>query len=151
MCGPSGTAGPGFFSGTQRGLSLAGCGAYTVEVVGGSFVATGDYNLGLECLVPPSSDAVALDCGSLVSGSITTASEVDLFTFSGAEGDVVALTITGSQMVARVFGPSGTAVTGFFSGTQQVLTLAESGTYTVEVVGSGFVATGDYSLGLECI
>ena len=149
--GPSGTAVTGFFSGTQTVLTLPESGTYVVEVVGGSFVATGDYNLGLECLVPPSSDAVALDCGSLVSGSITTASEVDLFTFSGAEGDVVALTITGSQMVARVFGPSGTAVTGFFSGTQQVLTLAESGTYTVEVVGSGFVATGDYSLGLECI
>jgi hypothetical protein len=76
---------------------------------------------------------------------------VDLFTFSGTEGEVVALTITGSQMAARVFGPSGTAVTGFITGTQTVLTLPESGTYTVEVVGGSFVATGDYNLGLECI
>jgi hypothetical protein len=49
-----------------------------------------------------------------------------------------------------LFSPSGDEIVGFFQG-QRVLTLPESGTYVVEVVSSGFVATGTYNLGLECI
>lgn len=92
-----------------------------------------------------------LTCGDLVSSSIVETGEVDIFSFSGNEGDDVALTITGSQVVAKVFGPSGTEITGFFGSTQTLLTLPESGTYVVEVVGRAFSATGGYNLGLECL
>ncbi|GJL53572.1 MAG: hypothetical protein NPIRA02_07040 [Nitrospirales bacterium] len=148
--GPSGSPIIGFFSRTQRVVTLPENGTYVIEVVGSSFVATGDYSLGLECLAPPSPDAVALSCGSLAPGNIAAASEADLFTFSGTAGQVVAVTITGTQMAAKVFGPSGSPIIGFFSRTQRVVTLPENGTYVIEVVGSSFVATGDYSLELEC-
>jgi hypothetical protein len=50
-----------------------------------------------------------------------------------------------------VFAPSGKLVVGFNANGQQQLTLAETGTYVVQVQAGNLVTTGTYSLGLQCL
>ena len=132
-------------------------GTYVVKVTASDLTNTGSYAIGLECIVPPSPDAVALSCGSRVDGTITAGAEADLFTFTGTAGEVVALLLsetvafTGNQApFATVFSPTGVEVTSFFPA-QREITLPESGTYVVKVTASDLTNTGSYAIGLECI
>ena len=149
-----------FDANSERVFTLPESGTYAIEVKANNLVSTGSYNLNLECLVPPSPDAVALGCGDLVSGSIDAAAEVDVFHFSGEAGDVVSITVadTGGEFVttgadARVFlfSPMGVQLGLFDADSGRVFTLPESGTYVIEVKANNLVSTGSYNLGIECI
>lgn len=143
----------------QRQITLTETGTYTVQVRASGLTATGGYNIGLECLVPLSPVPPSLACGDLASESFTAAGEVDFFTFSGTAGDVRFLTLvitqgfgnTGEHPRATLIGPSGTDVIAFNAGTQQQLTLPETGTYVLKVQSSGLGVAGSWNLGLECL
>src|SRR5439155_5251519 len=121
------------------------------------FVSTGSYSLGRECLVPTSPVDATLACGGLVSRPIEASGQVDQITFSGQANDRVTLTLTaagfpfGVTATATVFSPTAAAVVTFNANSQQQLTLAETGTYVVQVRASDFVSSGSYSLGRECL
>src|SRR4051794_38886385 len=99
-----------------------------------------------------------MSCGSLPQGSLIAA-QVDQYTFAGTANVVVTLTLPGAGVFpsgalirskANVFAPSGTLVVGFQANGQQQLTLAETGTYVVQVQANNFTSAGTYSLGLQC-
>src|SRR5437667_411842 len=78
-------------------------------------------------------------------------------TYREQNNDRVTLTLTaagfpfGVTATATVFSPTAAVVVTFNANIQQQLTLAETGTYVVQVRASDFVSTGSYSLGRECL
>jgi hypothetical protein len=156
---PSGTLVVGFNANGQQQLTLAETGTYVVQVQAGNLVTTGTYNLGLQCRSPVVQTSTAMSCGSLPHGSITAAAQVDQYTFAGTANSIVTLTLAdtggfpfGTTVAsANVFAPSGKLVVGFNANGQQQLTLAETGTYVVQVQAGNLVTTGTYSLGLQCL
>jgi uncharacterized protein (TIGR03437 family) len=98
-----------------------------------------------------------LSCGALVAGTISAAGEVDQFTFNGQANEKKMLTLAesgfpaGVSATATVFSPKAAVVVTFNANSQQQLTLAESGTYLIQVRASNFASTGSYSLGLQCL
>ena len=149
-----------FDADSEQVFTLPDSGTYTIEVRANNLVSTGSYNLNLECLVPPSPDAVALGCGDLVSGSIDAPAEVDVFHFSAEAGDVVSITVadtggdfltTGADARVFLFSPTGVQLGLFDADSEQVFTLPESGTYVIEVKANNLVSTGSYNLNLECL
>ena len=104
-----------------------------------------------------------MSCGDLLSASIDVAGEIDVFRFAGVTGDVIALTVVetsnwgvvsfdpgrnDARMTVRA--PSGTVVGTFDSNVQPELTLAETGTYIVQVNANNLVSVGSYNLSLTC-
>ena len=103
--------------------------------------------------------AVTLECGSLLSDTISVAGEVDQFTFSGQTGQVIDLTLVqtaGFDAIRNIFvrftliSPTNMQSGPFDANTQRSFTLLETGTYLVRVNASNLVSTGSYNLGLEC-
>jgi hypothetical protein len=99
---------------------------------------------------------VALSCGSLVSGYITQPGQTDPYTFQGQTNEILTLTLVdtggfaGGPAVVSLFAPSGQKLTSFAANSQQQISLSATGTYAIQVVGSGNTATGKYNLGLAC-
>ncbi len=120
---------------------------------------TGDYNLGLERLLPASPDTIPVAIGDIVQDSIEAAGATDLITFAGATDQVVLLALvetggfTGSPAPqATLFAPSGAQVAiPIEANTQQQFTLPETGTYVVRVRDNGLAAAGTYTLGVESL
>src|SRR5207244_2504463 len=104
-----------FLANSQRQLTLAESGTYTIQVNANNLVTTGNYNLGLECLRPRGLIDATLTCGGLVSEAISAPGEVDLVSFGGQANDIVLLTLVdtagwsalGSRAQATVIAPSG--------------------------------------------
>ncbi|MGE0642376.1 MAG: tandem-95 repeat protein [Nitrospira sp.] len=98
---------------------------------------------------------VALTRGVTATGTVSATGETDLYTFTGAAGDVVAITLAGTpntpfNAVASLFGPTGTLVQSNLVG-QQEFALATAGTYVLKVSDRNFIFTGDYGLEVEGI
>jgi hypothetical protein len=98
-----------------------------------------------------------LSCGDLVSGSIVKAGQTDHYTFKGQANEILTLTLVDTGGFASgpaavsLFAPSGQVLVNFLSANNQTqVTLPAAGTYAIQVVGSGFTATGQYNLGLDC-
>jgi hypothetical protein len=155
---PSGKLVVGFNANGQQQLTLAESGTYLVQVQSDDLASTGSYNFGLQCRSPVAQTSTAMSCGSLPQGKLVAA-QVDQYTFSGTAGAIVTLTLAdtagfdalfGVVAKANVFAPSGKLVVGFNANGQQQLTLAETGTYLVQVQSDDLASTGSYSLGLQC-
>ena len=107
------------------------------------------------------SASTSLACGDLLSGSIDALGEVDLFSFTGATGDLVDLTLVetsnwgGStgQVDARatVLSPTFVQVAQFDSNGQTLLELQETGSYVVRINANDLVGVGSYNLGFACL
>ena len=153
---PSGQAVTSFAANSQQQVSLAAAGVYVMQVVGSGFISTGQYNLGLTCRNPNSPVIAVLGCGALQPGSITAAGQVDQYTFQGQASEVVTLTLTdtggfgGGPAFVTLFAPSGQPVTSFPANGKQQITLSATGVYVEQVVGSSYISTGQYNLGLTC-
>ncbi|HLJ17180.1 MAG TPA: PKD domain-containing protein, partial [Bryobacteraceae bacterium] len=154
---PSGKPVVGFGANGQQQLTLAETGTYVVQVQANNLASTGTYNLGLVCRSPMVQPSTGMSCGSLPQGSITAAAQVNQYTFAGTANGIVTLTLAdtggfgfGIDAVANVFAPSGKPVVGFGANGQQQLTLAETGTYVVQVQANNLASSGTYSLGLVC-
>jgi hypothetical protein len=149
---------PRFDANAQHNYKLTETGTYVLRVNANDFVGAGSYSLSLECISPPSPDAVAIGYGSLVSGGIVAA-EVDLFTFTGTAGHFVTVTLAetagfgGFGQAPRVclIAPSNAIVDCFDANAQRNYALTETGTYVLRVNANDFVGAGSYSLGLEGI
>ena len=128
---PTGAEVTSAFGPTQREITLPESGTYVIKVTANNLTGTVPYALGLECIVPPSPDAVALSCGSRVDGAIDAAAEADLFTFSGQAGEVVAITLADTGSAGGVF-PPGLGLLAYWCGSD---------------LGVWSDATGDYLAG----
>ncbi len=161
LLSPSGAQVGQFDSNAQQMFTLPESGTYIVRINANNLVATGPYNIGMECRHNPVAVIDdTLSCGGLVSGTIGVPGEVDLITFQGTAGQVIDLTLVeasnwaGASSVndarATLFAPSGAQVGQFDSNAQQTFTLPESGTYIVRINANNLVATGLYNIGMEC-
>lgn len=102
-----------------------------------------------------------LGCGSLISGSITLAGEVDEHVFAGSAGQLISLALasTGGFATNRGSGsvqltllaPSGAAVGTLRSNSQANFVLLEAGTYVVRVNATNLGNAGSYNVNLECL
>ena len=153
---PSGPTLVAFPANSQQQVTLPATGTYVIQVVGSGFIATGQYNLGLECRNPNSPVIAALGCGALQAGSLTKLGQVNQYTFQGQANEILTLTLvdTGGfasgPAYATLFAPSGPALVAFPANAQQQVALSATGTYVIQVVGSGYIATGQYNVGLTC-
>ena len=150
-------------SNSERQFTLAETGVYTIRVRAFNRVATGSYNLNLECLFPaPSPDSTTLQCGSLASNTLVAAADVDLFTFAGHSGQVISLALASTggfatnqsngSVAAILVAPSGLDVGNLLrSNSDGTFVLPETGTYVVRVHALRLNVTGSYNLNLECL
>ena len=155
---PSGALVVQFGANGQQQIRLPETGLYIVQVMASGLVSTGSYKLGQECVVPPTPVDSPLPCGSLYSGTISSAGQVDQIGFSATANQIVTLTLVQtagfpypSQAWAKVLSPSGALVVQFGANGQQQIRLPETGLYIVQVMASGLVSTGSYKLGRECV
>ena len=156
---PSGTAVEVFEAHDRRVITLPADGTYLFRVSANVLFATGSYALGLEGLTPATPATPTMVLGDLVTGQIAAPAGVDLYSFTGSSGDVIALTVVettswgGSGETydpqVTVFDPSGTALTVFEAHDRRVITLPANGTYIFRISANVLFATGSYALGLE--
>lgn len=117
----------------------------------------GSYNLSIDCLNPTSGEDRTLTVGTLQTGMLGAAAEVDLYTFTATAGDVISLTgvqTAGfSPYVARfsLFDATGAFIDNIFTNNRRLYTLPSDGTYTVMVDANNVAATGDYALVVETL
>jgi hypothetical protein len=139
----------------QKNVTLDEAGTWVLRVNANNFVASGSYALGLESIKPVSPDAQAIGYGALETGDIVPA-EVDLYTFTGAVGDFITVTLArtagfttvGQEPRVSLISPSNEIVVFFDANGQIERTLDEAGTWVLRVNANNFVASGSYSLGL---
>lgn len=123
----------------------------------GSPLALG-IGLWLLVLASPARSSTPLSCGSLVSGTISAAGQVDQYTYAAEAGQIVTLTLAGfnsgypyyNAATATLYNPSGSAQKTFGANNQEQISLASTGTYLIQVYASDYSSTGNYSLGLDC-
>jgi len=94
--------------------------------------------------------------GEYKRGTLSSPSEVDTYTFSAAANNVVTLTVAKTDAspyrpYADLYTPTGDLVRTVWSGSKEVCTLPETGTYTIQVYDSGHDAAGDYTIDLQGI
>jgi uncharacterized repeat protein (TIGR01451 family) len=149
-------------SALSSGLAETTCaldanGTYTILAgeLGGNL--TGSYSLYVQSTTAPAS-ATPLSFGDTVSGAITTAPELDAYTFTGAMGDrmlIRMLDTSGSAFDAefRVFRPNGTQLCSALSSglAETTCALDANGSYTILAGELGGNLTGSYSLYLQSI
>jgi uncharacterized protein (TIGR03437 family) len=98
-----------------------------------------------------------LTCGQLVTDNIAAAGQQVSYSFSGQAGERKTLTLAasgfpfGATATATVVSPTAVSLGSFDANNQRQLTLAESGTYVIQVRANNLVSTGSYSIGLECL
>ena len=102
------------------------------------------------------SPARAIECGETVSGVLATTSEVDVYTFQAAAGDVVGLGISYPGAAnfdpwVELRTPTGASAGFCASSTCVMAPLTASGTYTLRVFDFQSNGAGSYGLTLEAL
>jgi hypothetical protein len=107
--------------------------------------------------LPSPASATTLTAGNTVTGTIGSAAQVDVYTFTATAGDVVDLTMTRTSgslaPKIRLYNPMGTLVSTANPGNcnganteMNTVLLSDSGTYTVDVSDCSSTNSGSYAL-----
>ena len=140
----------------DRRLVLPATGSYTITVYGATATSIGTYSFQL--LLTPPSELFAIAFGDTVlsgapaagAGNVEVAGAADIYTFDGQAGQQAILDVlAGNNVFIRwtLLAPDGSELFGAPIG-DRALTLAQTGTYTLNVHGSGIDDTGTYSFRL---
>jgi hypothetical protein len=131
-------------------LTLAVNGTYTILVHADNYASSGPYGLTLQSARAGCGSPISV--GRTVTNSIRQASEIDSYTVSGANGNLVAFSVYGSpnypnyfNAVGDVYDPSGVRVGSCVNGATN-LALAATGTYTILVHADNYSSGGPYGL-----
>ncbi len=132
---------------------LADGGSYVIVVSDYNNDGAGDYKITLEKLYSPC-NAASITCGQTLSGSIGSAGEQDLFTFSAVESSNVVFTMTrtsgGLDPALELYNSNGGRLSYVYtaSGTEVTLSAALStgGNYVIIASDYGNDETGNYTL-----
>ncbi len=126
---------------------LSTTGTYTILIRDYYNAYAGDFFLTYQVMSNPC-NAIPINCGQVVSSSIDSAREMDIYTFTVAANDGVTIRLRKTSgtfaPVLELYGPSGSLVWGPGNETNQTLTTA--GTYKIIVRDSSYVNTGNYLL-----
>jgi len=138
--------------------TLSSTGTYTILVYDGfNGTYTGDYYLYLQRLNNPG-NAVPIEHGEILIGSITTPAAMDTYTFTASAGDRVLVRVSKSSgnlwPGVRIYSPDGTKLCEASNSVTAVIPscpMPSTGTYTI-LIYDGFngTYTGDYRLYLDC-
>jgi hypothetical protein len=151
---PDGVSVDTFVAGHRPLAPLSKSGTYLVQVHDYGYSHTGTYTIGLEGRKPVSPDALALPADVTKSGSISSAIDVDDFTFYAVAGDSIAIgrtalaTQSGFSARFTLVDPSGVVLSNLVTGTSSI-TAASTGWYTMQVHDYGYSHTGTYTLSLR--
>ena len=101
-------------------------------------------------------DVESVACGTLMICKIDPIGDTDAFTFAATAGGAASISIARSRGSTgtpcwRLFNPSGQALTGFVCNSIASVSLATTGTYTIEVAESSIDQPVDYSLSLQLV
>jgi hypothetical protein len=139
------------------GCALPSAGMYTILAFDGyNGTYAGDYSLYLQRMNNPGSP-ISIGFGQTLSGTITTAADMDTYTFTASAGDKVLVRMskgTGSVWPeVRVYGPDGTRLCVKYGSPMAEIAscaLTSTGMYTLLAFDSdNAVHTGDYYLFLQ--
>ena len=147
---------PDCFDASQRTCAIDSTGSYTILVRDDPFLGleTGTYALAIQRLNSPVGCTPLSFGAAPFVGSITTAQEIDCYTFSGAPGGQIQIaapvTAGTNARTWDVFDPSGQLVCSL-TPDNPPCPLADTGTYAilVESISTGFVATFDYAVAIQ--
>jgi hypothetical protein len=129
---------------------LPDSGLYRVEVFSDG-TATGAYSLTLHPVPPPTTTEIAFDAP--VAGTVAAIGEWHEYTFGGTAGQTVYLesrTEPSSQLLWRLFGPSGFVAIGTMAGDLGRRVLRDAGPYRIEVF-SDETATGPFGFVVHAV
>jgi hypothetical protein len=135
--------------GAQKFVTLPQTGTYTVVVSSFQASGTGSYAVHL-ALAPGANEHGTIPNGGFAVEAIDADGEIDSFTFSGTAGQQGVISISGDVTGGeffRVFNPDGTLLGD--NGSQESVTLLQSGTYTIVVSSFQPSGTGSYTLNLS--
>lgn len=146
---------------TQFTIPSTVSGDFTVEVRARNGATTGHYRIGLESISTPSSNAVGLNPGSLVTGTLREPIQVDQYRVQGRAGERIQLRIAdlnpaSGPLKVTVFKPGGVSKTGVLqvNGSRQIefwVNSLETGTYLVHVEARNGLSTGQYRLQMQTL
>ena len=131
--------------------TLTTAGTYTILVRDYYDANAGDFLMTLQKMNNPC-NATAINCEQVISGSVTSLGQMNVYTFSASANDGVTIRIrktsgTLNQNI-ELYGPTGTSVAGA-TASQIDSVLATAGTYKIIVRDSSYVNTGSYILYLQ--
>jgi hypothetical protein len=134
-------------------LALASTGTYTILLQDNTLAYSGGYGISLQ--FANGKCGTAISCGETRPGSIGIAGQQNAYLFTGAAGDIIALTTRATSgllgAIAELYSPSGVLVGATPSnGKSGSLTLASAGTYAILVHDSSLAYSGNYELNLSC-
>jgi hypothetical protein len=130
-------------------------GTYTVLVSDDNLTHTGNYNLGLQLIMPARcATSIMCDQHDIPPGSITMPAQMNAYTFEGTMGHSLQLSAgqtSGSSCIgASLYDPAGHFLGNTLCITLHHFGLPASGTYTILVLGDTLQQTGSYNLSLMC-
>jgi hypothetical protein len=134
--------------GGEINTTLTTAGTYTILMRDASNAYAGEYVLSWRRVVNPCS-SLPINCGQILSGSISAADEIDMYTFTVSANDWVTIRTrkTGNlNLQIEVYNPSGTRIYAGASWDTPMSPLTPGGTYTLLVRDYYYVNTGDYIL-----
>jgi YD repeat-containing protein len=142
---PSGSLLVSNYNQLDRTLTVAG--TYTILMRAYSAGTTGNFTLTWQKMNAPC-NLTPITCGQVLSGSISTAGELDIYSFTVSANDVVTIrrTKTSGSLnpYLELFNAAGSRIAG--PTTQIDMTFATAGTYTILVRDYNTAATGNYLL-----
>lgn len=136
-------------------VRLPATGTYTLFILDSDGQQTGNYGLHLQRITAPAG-ATPIEYGQTLQDTVTVRADINAYTFSGTAGEVVTVQVAGIwSNVPRleVYDPTGTLRKRFDAQSIRADTmhLPQSGTYTLLVLDSDGLQTGNYGLHLQRI
>jgi hypothetical protein len=144
-----GASGSYITSGSQIDRTFTSAGTYTILMKDAWAAYAGNYVVGWWRVVNPCS-STPISCGQVLSGSISAADEIDMYTFTVSANDKVTIrtrkTSGNLNLNIELYNPSGTRIAGPAGSIETPLTLTAAGTYVLLVRDSSYINTGNYLL-----
>ena len=131
-------------------------GTYSIIVSSWSSTGTGNYTVGLDCVLPVSEESPEVHFGEELTGEISPVGDLDLFHLTSSGNDNVALTVAyvdGTLPCVELVGPDNSRVEACdnaFSNEIDTL-LDQVGIYSIIVSSWSSSGTGNYTIGLQCL
>ena len=138
---------------TADNLTLTNTGTFTILVHASSYTALFSYSLSLQSVTGGGCDSRALSCGQTLTNSTGFYSEMDAYSFSGTNGQLLSMSfwVSLGGFVADIYTPAGQLQGSIATDKALNLTLTNTGTFTVLVHHSSYLAVASYSLSLQSV
>jgi hypothetical protein len=150
LINPAGTpvSGCSGFGTGERDCLLPAAGSYAIEIRDDGLNSTGTYSAHVQRLTAGFRCGPRVPCNVPIDDTIEARADTDLFSFGGAAGGRVHVTIAGTTLTFpawRIVEPAGTQVPGCgFKTSQGDCTLRVSGSHAIEIRDDLLNSTGTY-------